>query len=381
MLGILIGVAAVVAMLALGSGAKMAIEAQLSSLGSNLLVVRPGSARVGGVVSQETNKIALSVDDTKFLKERVLGVKNIAPTVDGRIQVAFQNKNWNTQLVGTTPVYAQIRASRPTIGRFFTEDENSRRSMVALLGATVVKELFQGKNPIGETVRINKIAFQVIGVLPEKGGGGWRDQDDIVIIPLETALRRVLGKDRLDSIDIEMVDASFIEQAQTSIVDLLSARKKIPLAQKETAFRIMNMAEIQNAITKSSETMSLLLSSIAAISLLVGGIGIMNIMLVSVTERTREIGLRKAIGAKEKDIMMQFMAESIVVSSVGGLMGIILGYLITVVITLIAGWITSISILSILLAFFFSATVGLIFGIYPARHASRLHPIDALRHS
>jgi macrolide transport system ATP-binding/permease protein len=380
MLGILIGVAAVVAMLALGRGAQIAIESQLSSLGSNLLVIRPGSAKIGGVSKEGGGRLRLLVDDVHFLKQRLAGVSGVAPTVDGRVQVAYLNKNWNTQVLGTLPEYAKIRSSVPTMGRFFSEDENSNRALVAVIGTTVARELFPEINPVGETIKVNRISFQVIGVLPTKGGGGWRDQDDVVIIPLETAMRRVLGVDRLDTIEIEMMNSKVMETAEDTISEMMLERKKVPPSQREEALRVMNMADIQDAISQSSKTMSALLASIAAISLLVGGIGIMNIMLVSVTERTREIGLRKAIGAKGRDILLQFLAESVVVSAVGGLAGIFLGWMITVTLSLAVGWKTSVSLSSVALAFIFSAFVGMVFGIYPAKQASKLNPIDALRH-
>lgn len=245
---------------------------------------------------------------------------------------------------------------------------------------TVVREIFGNKNPLGEMIKINKINFQIIGILPEKGANGFRDQDDVVVIPVLTAMHRLLGKDYVDSIDLEITDPSKMEQAEDKIIDLMNTRHRVAPNLKQSAFEIRNMADIQAAVQQSSKTMSVLLSSIAAISLLVGGIGIMNIMLVSVTERTREIGLRKAIGARRWDILAQFLAESVVVSTIGGLVGIILGVLISLGINFFSGWSTSISAVSIIVSFFFSATVGIIFGIYPARKASLLNPIDALRH-
>jgi macrolide transport system ATP-binding/permease protein len=249
-----------------------------------------------------------------------------------------------------------------------------------VIGYTVLRELFGDRNPIGEYIKINKINFQVIGILPEKGSNGWRDQDDLIVIPLFTAMHRLLGKEYVDSIDIEIANAKSIDSAQDQITDLMNEKHRVPLANRDDAFSIMNMADIQAAVSESSKTMSLLLASIAAISLLVGGIGIMNIMLVSVTERTKEIGLRKAIGAMRSDILLQFLAESVVVSVVGGLAGILLGWLITLAIASLSGWATSISAESVLLAFFFSAFIGMVFGIYPARKASRLNPIEALRY-
>jgi macrolide transport system ATP-binding/permease protein len=273
-----------------------------------------------------------------------------------------------------------MRASQPDQGRFFTEEENRKRSRVAIIGATVARELFVSQTPIGEMIKINRISFQVIGVLPEKGANGWRDQDDIIVVPVLTAMHRLLGKDYVDSVDLEVQDSTMIDAAQDSVLNLMYSRKRVPISQHQDAFQVRNMADIQAALSQSSETMSALLASIAAISLLVGGIGIMNIMLVSVTERTKEIGLRKAIGARRIDILLQFLSESIVVSAIGGLLGIALGWIITTTLSFFTGWVTSISLSSVVLSFFFSALIGIIFGIYPAKKASLLHPIDALRY-
>ena len=380
MLGILIGVAAVIAMLAIGRGAQKAIEDQLSSLGSNLLILRPGAIRVGGVSQDSGATSRLSLEDGQFLKDQLDEVKYVSPNVSGKGQVTFQNKNWSTQIVGASQPYARIHNLTPEIGRFFTEAENQKRSRVAAIGATVVRELFGNKSPIGEMVKINRVSFQIIGILPEKGANSFRDQDDVIVIPVITAMHRLLGKDYVDSIDLEITDPTKIDGAQDKIIDLMNTRHRVAPALRQNAFEIRNMADIQAAVQQSSNTMSVLLSSIAAISLVVGGIGIMNIMLVSVTERTREIGLRKAIGARRFDILAQFLAESVVVSAVGGLIGIVLGWLITVIIGTFSGWTTSISAASIILSFVFSASIGIIFGIYPARKASLLNPIDALRH-
>lgn len=380
MLGILIGVAAVIAMLAIGKGAQKAIETQLSSLGSNLLILRPGAVRVGGVTQESGTTTRLSIEDAQFLKDQLDYIKYDSPNVNGRGQVAFQNKNWSTQIVGSAANYAPIHTATPEIGRFFTESDNLKRARVAVIGLTVVREIFGNTNPLGEMIKINKVNFQIIGILPEKGANGFRDQDDVIIIPVLTAMHRLLGKDYVDSIDLEITDPSKMELAEDKIIELMNIRHRVAPALQKSTFEIRNMADIQAAVQQSSQTMSVLLSSIAAISLLVGGIGIMNIMLVSVTERTREIGLRKSIGARRWDILAQFLAESVVVSAVGGLIGIILGWLITVAINTFSGWSTSISPSSIILSFFFSASIGIIFGIYPARKASLLNPIDALRH-
>lgn len=383
MLGILIGVAAVVATLAIGNGAQKAIEKQLSSLGSNLIVLRPGAVRVAGVTQESGATTRLTIEDAAAIKENVESVKTISPNVTGQTHVTYLNKNWSTKVIGSMPSYAKIHAAEPIAGRFFNEEENTKRLRVALIGTSVMRELFGedgNVNPVGEMIKINKINFQIIGILPQKGANGWQDQDDVIIIPLTTAMRRLFGKNYVDSIDIEATDSASTDAMQDEILDLMYSRKRVPISGRKDAFQIRNMADVKAALEESNKTMSILLSSIAAISLLVGGIGIMNIMLVSVTERTKEIGLRKAIGARRRDILMQFLAESVVVSVIGGLAGIILGVSGAKILSLLAGWDTLISIQSIILAFSFSVFIGLLFGIYPAKKAAILAPIEALRY-
>jgi macrolide transport system ATP-binding/permease protein len=381
MLGIMIGVGAVVAMLALGSGAKKAIENELSSLGSNLLSLRPGGFRgPGGAMLSSGSVTRLTVEDANAIQSEIPEVVETAATVSNFGQVTYLNKNWSTSISGVSPSYAKLRAAMPPIGRFFNNEENQRRSRVAVIGTTVVRELFDGKNPLGEIIKINKVSFQIIGILPEKGANSFRDQDDTIIVPLYTAMYRLLGIHYVDSIDIQLRNQEQTAAVQEKTLDLLFARKNIPLSQQQNAFMIRNMAEIQSALSSSTRIMSLLLSLIAAISLLVGGIGIMNIMLVSVTERTREIGLRKAVGARRIDILAQFLVEAVVVSVIGGSCGIALAWMVTLLLSSLAGWATSITIASILLAFGFSAGTGIVFGLYPARKAALLAPIDALRY-
>lgn len=379
MLGILIGVGAVVAMLALGRGAQSAIEAQLASLGSNLLVLRTGAMRSGGVSYDAGATARITLDDVHTLKSEITSIKDASPNVNGRAQITYQNNNASTQVLGVSASYPRMRDAQPDLGRFFTDDEVKKRNRVAVIGRTVMKELFETKNPIGEMVKINKVIFTVIGVLPEKGATGWQDRDDLVVIPVSTAMHRLYGKNYVDFVDIEVASAVQISETQDSILNSMFTRHKVPPSQREDAFQVRNMADIQSALQESSKTMSMLLATIAAISLLVGGIGIMNIMLVSVSERTREIGLRKAIGARRKDVLFQFLVESIVVSVSGGVMGIILGWFTTLVVSKMTGWATSVSLSAVCLSFFFSVIVGLLFGIYPARKASLLSPIEALR--
>ncbi len=381
MLGILIGVAAVVAMLALGKGAQSAIEGQLSSLGSNLLILRSGASRgPGGAMSEAGAATRFTVEDAQVIAGQIKGVKTSTSNVNGRGQVTFGNKNWSTSIIGADSSYARMHSLEPDVGRFFNDEDNKKRARVAVIGRTLVRELFEGKNPIGEMIKINKVNFQVIGLLPEKGANGFRDQDDQILMPVETAMHRLMGKDYVDFIEIEVENAAAMDDVQEKTQDLLYARKRVPVSKQQDAFTIRNMADIQNALSQSTKIMTLLLSVIASISLLVGGIGIMNIMLVSVTERTREIGLRKAIGARRADILWQFLIEAVVVSLVGGVLGILLAIVITTTLSAVSGWTTTITASSVTLAFLFSAGVGVVFGIYPARKAARLNPIDALRY-
>jgi len=378
-LGILIGVGAVIAMLALGEGAKVSIASELASLGSNLLVIRPGSARIHGVAEGAGTITRFTFKDVEAIKRMADQVKRVSPSVSGRGQVVYGNKNWNTQIEGVDVDYAEMRASVPPVGRFITGNEVKMREKVVLLGTTVARELFGEKNPVGETIKVNLINFKVIGVLPPKGASSFRDQDDNIIVPVTTAMYRLLGKQYIDSIFVEVQSPELIESVQDLIKETIIKQHRLN-KDGEDSFQIRNMSDIKNALETTTKTMSLLLGAIAAISLLVGGIGIMNIMLVSVTERTREIGLRKAIGAANQDILIQFLIESILLSLIGGICGIVLGAGASTLIALFAGWATHISLFSVLLATIFSFAVGVVFGLWPARQASRLDPIEALRY-
>lgn len=380
MLGILIGVAAVIAMLALGAGAQESIEKQLASLGSNLLMVRPGSQQLHGVSLGAGAVTRFTFQDIDAIA-KLSGVRRVSPTVSGSSQLVYANKNWNTQVQGTGVNYADMHAAVPTTGSFFKDEEVRMRARVALLGTTVVTQLFGDSDPMGAIIRINRITFKVIGILPQKGATGWRDQDDVVIMPVTTAMYRLMGKQYIDSIDVEVTDLPLMDGVQRSIIELLLKRHHMAdTKENESAFEVRNMADIKQTMEATTKTMSWLLGAIAAISLLVGGIGIMNIMLVSVTERTREIGLRKAIGARESDIMFQFLIEAITMTFTGGVAGVAFGAGIALLLAIFAGWTIKISIFSILLATIFSIAVGLVFGLWPARQASKLNPIEALRY-
>ncbi|MDD4980832.1 MAG: ABC transporter permease [Candidatus Omnitrophica bacterium] len=379
-LGILIGVAAVIAMLALGTGAKQSIEKQLASLGSNLLVVRPGSPKVHGVAMESGTFTRFTLLDAVNIAKLTDTVKSVSPLVNGKGQIVYMDKNWNTQVQGAGVEYAAMRAYSSEVGRFFNEEEVRMRSKVAVLGTTVVRELFGDANPIGETIKINLINFKVIGVLASKGASAFQDQDDTIIIPVTTAMFRVFGKEYVDIIFIEAQGPDSIDAAQEEVSQLIIKQHRLSKKEAEDSFDIRNMSDIKKTLEATTKTMSLLLGAIAAISLLVGGIGIMNIMLVSVSERTREIGLRKAIGATNKDIMVQFLIEAVLMSSLGGIAGILLGSGVSTLINLLAGWTVVVSGFSIILATTFSLGIGIVFGLWPAQKAAQLDPIEALRY-
>jgi macrolide transport system ATP-binding/permease protein len=378
MVGILIGIASVIAMLALGQGAKESITKQLASLGSNLLSIRPGASQMGGVALEAGTVTRFTLQDADAIA-KLTEISRVSPTVNGRGQLVYGSKNWNTQVLGTGINYAPMHASIPAIGRFFTDDELRRRDKLVVLGTTVVTNLFGDTNPIGASIKINRINFKVIGVMPKKGATGFRDQDDLAVMPVTTAMYRVLGKQYIDTIDAEVRDPGLMDEAQDAISKLVIKRHNLTKDRQDT-FNIRNMADIQATLQSTTKTMTWLLGSIAAISLLVGGIGIMNIMLVSVSERTREIGLRKAIGARKMDIMVQFLIEAVLMTMSGGITGILCGVGMSFLLALLAGWATKVSIFAMALATTFSLFVGIGFGLWPARQAAQLNPIEALRY-
>lgn len=378
MLGILIGVSSVIAMLALGEGAKTSMQESLKSLGSNLLSVRGGSSKRRGAASGMGSVTRFTFKDIEKISALKPHVKKASGVVTGNAQIVYQSENWNTSIEGADYDYAQIRAATPEYGRWFTSEEIQSRAKVAVIGLSVVEKLFGDTNPISKTIKINRINFKVIGILPEKGFAGPRDQDDMINIPITTAMYRVLGKDYLDSIYVEISSPELIDEGKIEIEQLI--RKQHKLYQEADSFSIHDMTEIQQMLSSTTKTMSALLGCIAAISLVVGGIGIMNIMLVSVTERTREIGLRKAIGARKADIMAQFLIEAVVMTLSGGILGILTGVGISQILSLAAGWSVTVTTFSITLATSFSIVIGVGFGIWPAQKAAQLNPVEALRH-
>ena len=383
MLGIIIGVGAVIAMIAVGSGAKKRIAEQIASMGSNLLIVLSGSSTSGGLRFGSGTVPTLTVDDAEAISAELPAVKYVAPSQRGGVQIVFGNQNWSTIAEGSTPEILSIREWPLQSGRNFTQQDLDGATKVCLLGETVVENLFGGIDPIGQIVRIKKVPFTVIGVLASKGQSTWgQDQDDMIFVPLTTGQKRLFGMQfpgMVRSIAVQARSPEVMKEVEDQINGLLRQRHRIP-SNQENDFTVRNLTEIMSTAEQSASVMSLLLGAIASISLIVGGIGIMNIMLVSVTERTREIGIRIAVGAKGRDILLQFLIESMVLSLIGGTIGIGLGVVGTLILAKFTQWPTLFSIEAILLAFLFSSLVGIFFGFYPARKASLLNPIEALRY-
>jgi putative ABC transport system permease protein len=380
MLGIIIGVGAVIAMVAIGQGAQVSVEAQISSLGSNVLMVFPGTSSRGGVMGGAGTATTLTEEDQQAVKEQCPAVAYVSPQVGTGAQIVYGNTNWGTRVQGGTADFFAIRDWQLAAGNFFTDQDVRAATKVCLLGYTVVDQLFQGENPVDQTIRIRNIPFRVIGTLRSKGQNAMgQDQDDLIIIPYTTLQKRLMGHTHSWGFIASAVSKAQIPLAQQQMTDLLRMRHKLGPTD-ENDFTIRNQTEIADAQSATTKIMTTLLASIASVSLLVGGIGIMNIMLVSVTERTREIGIRMSIGARKRDILTQFLMEAIVMSLLGGIIGITLGVAGSSIISKIAGWPTFVTANSIILAVFFSMAVGVFFGYYPARKASSLHPIDALRY-
>jgi len=383
MLGIIIGVAAVITMVSIGRGADAAVQQQIQSLGNNLLMVVPGATTANGVRSGWGMASTLTVADAAAIRKECPAVAELTYVKRQIVQVVYGNENWSTSAQGSTPSYQSVRDWPTRAGRYYDEQEEAGARPVALLGQTVVEHLFQpGEDPVGATIRVKDVPFEVIGVLTPKGQTSWgQDQDDLVLMPFSTAERRVLGTQILGTVDMIWVSTPTLQdipEAQKQITALLHERHRIQPGQEDD-FTVRNLNEVAEASKTASEVMTNLLLGVASISLIVGGIGIMNIMLVSVTERTREIGVRMAVGARTWHILVQFLVEAIVVSMVGGAAGVLLGIGSTGLIARLAEWPTLLSGPAVAVAFLFSAAVGIVFGFYPARRASRLDPITALR--
>ena len=379
MLGIIIGVAAVIALVSIGNGVKQDIQNSISSLGSNLLMVMPGAPRTPGVRPSAGSMKSLKVSDYEAIS-KLDGVRAASPMTNGSYVVIYQNKNWTTSVSGVSYNYLDVNNWSMKSGRFLSEKNVQNRERVAVVGKTVVKNLFGDEDPVGAEIRVKNIPFRIIGVLNSKGSGAMgNDQDDMVIIPYTTAMERVEGVDYLRMIYVVGKDESGIDRLQSDIENLLRVRHGIKDTNLDD-FNIQNMNSIMETMEETTGTLTLFLGAVAAISLVVGGIGIMNIMLVSVTERTREIGVRKALGATYSVIVTQFLIEAVVISLMGGIIGIILGIGSSKLIGMASGMSTVISVPTIVMSFAFSMAIGLIFGIYPARKAAKLNPIDALHY-
>ena len=379
MLGIIIGVAAVIALVSIGNGVKQDIQNSISSLGSNLLMVMPGAPRTPGVRPSAGSMKSLKVSDYEAIS-KLDGVKAASPMTNGSYVVIYQNKNWTTSVSGVSYNYLDVNNWSMKSGRFLSEKNVQNRERVAVVGKTVVKNLFGDEDPVGAEIRVKNIPFRIIGVLNSKGSGAMgNDQDDMVVIPYTTAMERVEGVDYLRMIYVVGKDENGIDRLQSDIENLLRVRHGIKDTNLDD-FNIQNMNSIMETMEETTGTLTLFLGAVAAISLVVGGIGIMNIMLVSVTERTREIGVRKALGATYSVIVTQFLIEAVVISLMGGIIGIILGIGSSKLIGMASGMSTVISVPTIVMSFAFSMAIGLIFGIYPARKAAKLNPIDALHY-
>lgn len=380
MLGIIIGVSAVIAMVSVGLGVRKNVTDSISRLGSNLLMVMAGSANRGGVRGGAGSVQTLTYDDAKAIKEKIKDVAYVSPTVQTNSQVVYGHENWSTTVTGVIPEYVAIQSLTMQSGIFFSEHDVDVRNRVAVIGTTVAANLFGSVNPVGKKIRVGNAPYTVIGLIASKGQSSvGQDQDDVVLIPLTTAQERLLGVTYVRSINVQVANADKMDEVQANIEKLLRQRHRIR-AGADDDFNVRNLTSLMEAMSETTTMITLLLGSIAGISLVVGGIGIMNIMMVSVTERTREIGIRKAIGATYNSIMLQFLIESTMISILGGIVGIFLGIGLAQAISKFGGFTTVISGASIVASFGFSLFVGIFFGMLPARKAARLDPIDALRY-
>jgi putative ABC transport system permease protein len=385
MLGIIIGVGAVIAMVGVGSGAQARVAEQIQSLGSNLIIVLSGSSTSGGIRLGQGSQLTITEEDAAALAREIPGVQAAAPSMRGNAQVVAGNLNWATGIQGVTPDYFEVREWSAAAGRFLTPEDLDGATKVAMLGQTPAQNLFGDSDPLGQVIRIKKVPFTVVGVLDRKGQNSWgQDQDDIVLIPLSTAKKKVLGVSQANArsvgaISVKVRAGEDMAETEAQMRALLRQRHRLQ-AYQDDDFTLRNLSEILQTQEESSRVMTYLLAAIASVSLLVGGIGIMNIMLVSVTERTREIGLRMAVGARGRDILMQFLVEAVTLSLIGGVIGIALGLGGSRAISQFAEWRTEVPPQAIAMAFGFAACVGVFFGFYPARKAARLDPIEALRY-
>jgi putative ABC transport system permease protein len=377
MLGIIIGVGAVISMLAIGAGAQKSVMDRIGAMGTNLLVVRPGQRGTGGVMSGTQQN--LTVDDAQAVLKEVANVHSVSPVVSGSAQLKYYSHNSRTSVVGTTVTYLPIRAFEVEKGSNFSELDVDRMGRVALIGPVTASDLFGAQDPIDQQIKINRMNFRVVGVLKSKGDQGWYNPDDQVIIPLTTAMKQVFGVENIREIDIQAEDGADLTKMQDDVSALFRKRHRVQPGVPDDV-NIRNQADILDAAAGVSRTFTILLGGIAGISLLVGGIGIMNIMLVTVTERTREIGVRKAIGAKDRDILRQFLIEALLMSAVGGLIGVGLGIGGAQVLARTTQFVTLVQLPSVLLSLGFAGAVGIFFGYYPALRAARLDPIEALRY-
>jgi putative ABC transport system permease protein len=382
MLGIIIGVSAVIAMVSIGQGASASVQAQIESIGTNLLFVSAGAQNVGGVRSGtgDTGTNTLTVEDLEAIRREVPSVSMVTPAINARAQLVAANMNWNTSVQGVSEQYPEIRKWQVQSGAFFTDADVRTAARVIVIGQSIADNLFPGMDAVGQTLRVSNLPFRVVGVMVRKGQDqGGRDQDDIAFAPYTTVQKKVLGNTRVQIAYVSAISEDATYTAQSQIGELLRQRHKLTTNEADD-FTVRNMTDVAEAANETSKTMTILLACIAGVSLLVGGIGIMNIMLVSVTERTREIGIRMAIGARSSAVRSQFLIESIVLSLTGGTVGILLGVALSLAIPAMLGWPTLVSMMAIVGSVIFSVAVGVFFGYYPARKAAALDPIEALRY-